>query len=372
MNSNSNGPPRKPRATPAAGAMANVAAFMQRMHIECTPANFELLFAVVSGQNEGLRTEFGKLDRNIRQQDLDVLIRKHIPHHVEDDIAADSVDTVGDELHKFLDLVKSESSSLEKFDKVLKQQSQSLANPQNLSPEKLKSTISNISAATEQKMVEGKKISEAVNEQVKRLDVVAADLNNYKTQKFVDPLTGLPNRRAFNKEILSIYQGERPRECSVVMIDIDGYHRVKENLGTLIADKFIVHVATILKNYPSKSDYLARASDTKFAIIFDAVSEDTVKNLSNKFRQAIATTPLLNATNGQPIGKVTVSTGICGSKSATGTADILAKSEATLEQSKANKGNQVTLFAEQRKAESQSLERNAWSLYEQDSNPAQH
>jgi diguanylate cyclase len=370
MNSNSNGPPRKPRATPAAGAMANVAAFMQRMHIECTPANFELLFAVVSGQNENLRIEFGKLDRNIRQQDLDVLIRKHIPHHVEDDIAAESVDTVGDELHKFLDLVKSESTSLEKFDKVLKQQSEGLSNPKNLSPEGLKSTISSISAATEQKMAEGKKISEAVDEQVKRLDIVAADLNNYKTQKFIDPLTGLPNRRAFNKEILSVYQGERPRQCSVVMIDIDAHHKVKENLGTLIADKFIVHVATILKNYPSKNDYLARASDTKFAIIFDGVSEETVKSLSNKFRQTISKTPLLNATNGQPIGNITISVGICSSSSASGTGDILAKTEATLEQSKAKKGNIVTLFNEQRKTESQSLERNAWSLYEQESSPS--
>ena len=78
--------------------MAKVAAFMQRMDIECTPANFELLFAVVSGQNEELRAEFGQLNRNIRQHDLDILIRRHIPHHVEDDVASESIETVGDEL----------------------------------------------------------------------------------------------------------------------------------------------------------------------------------------------------------------------------------------------------------------------------------
>ena len=353
--------PQIPTTNTASNAMAKVAAFMQRMDIECTPANFELLFAVVSGQNEELRAEFGQLNRNIRQHDLDILIRKHIPHHVEDDVASESIDTVGDELTKFMDLVKSESSSLERFDKVLKQQTQTLADPANVSPEKLKSTISNISAATEQKMEEGRKIKEAVSAQVQRLDKVASELNNFKQQKFTDPLTGLPNRRAFNKEMLTIYANEQPKACTMVMIEIDAFNHVKDNLGPLIADKFIVHVSNIVKESCSAKDYLARASDTQFAFIFDSISEKTVEGLVNRFRQTIANTPLMNATNGKPIGNVTISGGLCGSNTATGTGDILAKTEATLELSK-KKGNQVTLYEERRSGDTD-LERNTWSLY---------
>lgn len=355
--------PHTARATPAASAMAKVAAFMQRMNIECTPANFELLFAVVSGQDEDLRAEFGKLDRNIRQQDLDILIRKHIPHHVEDDIASDSIDTVGDELHKFMDLVKSESSSLEKFDKVLKQQSQDLSDPNNVTPEKLKSTISNISAATEQKIEAGRKIQAAVSAQVGRLDVVAADLNSFKQQKFMDPLTGLPNRRAFNKEMLSIYADDKPRACAMVIVEIDAISKVKENLGPLIADKFIMHVSKFIQESCTAKDYLARAGDAQFAFIFDAVSEKTVESIVNKLKTLIARTPLLNATNGQPIGNVTISAGVCGSNHASGTGDILAKTEAVLNHSKSKNGNQVTLFEERRNSSGASFERNSWSLY---------
>ena len=353
--------PHTPRTNSAPTAMAKVAAFMQRMNIECTPANFELLFAVVSGQNEELRAEFGQLDRNIRQHDLDILIRKHIPHHVEDDVASESIDTVGDELNKFMELVNSESSSLENFDKVLKQQTQTLADPANVSPEKLRSTISNISSATEQKMEEGRKIKEAVSAQVQRLDKVASELNSFKQQKFTDPLTGLPNRRAFNKEMLAIYANEQPKACTMVMIEIDAFAHVKDNLGPLIADKFVVHVSNIIKKSCSAKDYLARASDTQFAFIFDSISEKSVESIVNKFRQTIAKTPLMNATNGKPIGNVTISGGICGSNTASGTGDILAKTEAALEISK-KKGNQVTLYEERRSGDT-NLERNAWSLY---------
>ncbi len=69
----------------------------------------------------------------------------------------------------------------------------------------------------------------------------------------------------------------------------------------------------------------------------------------------------MNATNGKPIGNVTISGGICGSNTASGTGDILAKTEAALEISK-KKGNQVTLYEERRSGDT-NLERNAWSLY---------
>ena len=95
---------------------------------------------------------------------------------------------------------------------------------------------------------------------------------------------------------------------------------------------------------------------------FDSISEKTVEGLVNKFRHSIAKTPLMNATNGKPIGNVTISGGVCGSNTASGTGDILAKTEAALELSKKKKGNQVTLY-EERKSGDSSLERNAWSLY---------
>lgn len=355
--------PQRRKTAPAASAMAKINAFMQRMNIECTPANFELLFAVVSGQNDELREEFGKLDRNIRQTDLDVLIKKHIPHHVEDDIASESLDTIGDEIHKFIDLVKSESSSLESFDKVLKEETQSLADPSKVCPEQLRSSISTISAATEKKIEDGKKVTAAVNAQVERLNNVATDLDTFKKQKFLDPLTELPNRRAFNKETLTIYQGERPRECVMVLFEIDSYAAVKTSLGPLISDKYVVHVGQIVKEFCSTNDYIARANENQFACIFDKVADTSVKSIAEKILKKTASSPLINATNGQPIGNVTISAGICASPNASSTGDIMAKTENALSQSLGGNGNKATLFQARRASDGNDLERNNWSLY---------
>jgi diguanylate cyclase len=351
------------RATPTASAMAKIAGFMQRMNIECTPANFELIFAVLSGENDELRQEFSQLSKNITQQDLDPLIRKHISHHMEDDIASESIETVGDELNEFIELVQSESNSLEKFDQVIKQQTQTLADPKNVSPEKLKSTLSTITAATQQKMEEGKKVREAVSAQARRLDGVAQGLSDFKQQKFMDALTGLPNRRAFNKELLTIYKGERARNCSLLVIDIDAHTNIKENLGSLIADKFVVHIGAIIEQVCQDSDFLARSGDTQFSVLFWNINDQTAKSIADKAKAITAKTPLLNASNGQPIGSVTISGGICGSNIATSTGELMSRAEAALSMSKSKNGNQVTVFEERRTGDTD-LERASYSFYE--------
>lgn len=363
MTTSNQGQQQQRRATPTASVMAKIAGFMQRMNIECTPANFELIFAVLSGENDELRGEFGQLSKNITQEDLDPLIRKYIPHHVEDDIASESIETVGDELNEFIELVQSESSSLEKFDKVIKQQTQTLADPSKISPEKLKSTLSTLKAATQQKMEEGKKVREAVSAQARRLDGVAQGLNDFKQQKFVDPLTNLPNRRAFNKELLTIYKGERARDCSLLVIDIDAHANIKENLGPLIADKFVVHVGAIIEQICQGSDFVARSCDTQFAALFWNISDKTAKNLADKVKSITARTPLLNASNGQPIGSVTISGGICGSDVASTTGELMSRAEAALKTSKSKNGNQVTIFEDRRTADTD-LERASYSFYE--------
>lgn len=351
------------RATPTANVMAKIAGFMQRMNIECTPANFELIFAVLSGENDELRQEFSQLSKNITQEDLDPLIRKYIPHHIEDDIASESIETVGDELNDFIELVQSESSSLEKFDKVIKQQTQTLADPSNVSPEELKSTLSTIKAATQQKMEEGKKVREAVSAQARRLDGVAQGLNDFKQQKFMDALTGLPNRRAFNKELLTIYKSERARDCSLLIIDIDAHANIKENLGPLIADKFVVHIGAIVEQVCQGKDFIARSGDTQFAVLFWNINDKSAKGIADKVKTITAKTPLLNASNGQPIGSVTISGGICGSNITSSTGELMSRAETALNTSKSKNGNQVTIFEERRTGDTD-LERASYSFYE--------
>lgn len=347
---------------PSTRAMAKIAGFMQRFGLECTPANFELIHSVMAGENSQLGEEFAQLGRDISQEDLNELIRKYASHHVDEGVAVDSLETVGKELSQFKSIVEKEGSDLAEYERLLKEQTRDLRNSEKVNPDMLKQSIASLSAATQRKIEQGKNIREAVSKQAARLDEVSDTLEQHKMQKLMDPLTGLPNRRAFNKEALTIFKDDHVVDCSMAFVEIDSFAAVRENYGALIADKFVLHVAEVLKDACAGKDYLARSSSHGFAMIFWGIANTTAESIARKFAHNIARAPLLNSSNGQPIGKVTVSTGICQSNQAQTTGDMLTKTEAVLKRAKAKNGGHVAII-DSGPSPDTDLERKDYSLY---------
>jgi diguanylate cyclase (GGDEF)-like protein len=76
-----------------------------------------------------------------------------------------------------------------------------------------------------------------------------------------DPLTGLLNRRAFVRELLSA-----PRDWQLVLIDIDHFKRVNDTLGHVGGDDVLVMIATALQAKSPEGSMVARLGGEEFAI----------------------------------------------------------------------------------------------------------
>jgi diguanylate cyclase (GGDEF)-like protein len=76
-----------------------------------------------------------------------------------------------------------------------------------------------------------------------------------------DPLTGLPNRRAFIRTLL-----EAPLEWQLVLVDIDHFKRINDTLGHVVGDEVLVKLATIVKSYANDRSIVARLGGEEFAI----------------------------------------------------------------------------------------------------------
>jgi GGDEF domain-containing protein len=82
---------------------------------------------------------------------------------------------------------------------------------------------------------------------------------------YTDELTGLPNRRAFERE------RERRPEAVVTVIDLDGFKRVNDDFGHEAGDEILRHVARRLRASLRRGDFLARLGGDEFVILSDAV-----------------------------------------------------------------------------------------------------
>jgi len=107
----------------------------------------------------------------------------------------------------------------------------------------------------EMALVESRKLLTEVNEQLMRLSVT-------------DPLTGLKNRRAFDDrlaiELSSVKRTKKP--STLVLVDIDHFKQVNDELGHLAGDEVLCEVAGLLQNSLRVVDIAARFGGEEFGI----------------------------------------------------------------------------------------------------------
>lgn len=104
-----------------------------------------------------------------------------------------------------------------------------------------------------------------------------------------DPLTGLFNRRHFNK--LAVEELDRAlryaRPLSVIMLDIDFFKRINDTFGHSIGDMVLEKVATIAKNTVRTADIPARYGGEEFVILLPETPMAEAATLAERLRRQI-------------------------------------------------------------------------------------
>ena len=90
----------------------------------------------------------------------------------------------------------------------------------------------------------------------------------------IDPLTGLLNRRGFERERDRVMASARRYGEGGVMIfvDLDGFKLINDTCGHPAGDAVLRHVAQVLQGNVRKSDYVARYGGDEFVILLTRIS----------------------------------------------------------------------------------------------------
>ena len=89
-------------------------------------------------------------------------------------------------------------------------------------------------------------------------------------QALRDPLTGLANRERFRTSLdrALAQRASEGREVAVVLLDLDGFKQVNDNLGHLAGDTLLQQTADRLVASTSRADVVARLGGDEFAVLF--------------------------------------------------------------------------------------------------------
>ncbi|WP_330114710.1 diguanylate cyclase [Pseudomonas sp. JS3066] len=120
--------------------------------------------------------------------------------------------------------------------------------------------------------------------------------NNLEVQRqkaLRDPLTGLPNRAAWNErlEIELARQQRYGGDLLLAVIDIDHFKRINDGFGHLAGDKVLKIIAGELHRRLRKTDFIARFGGEEFAVLLPATPVEGGAQLMECLRLAIEACP---------------------------------------------------------------------------------
>jgi diguanylate cyclase (GGDEF)-like protein len=156
----------------------------------------------------------------------------------------------------------------------------------------------------------------------------------------IDPLTGLPNRRALMERLQSEWARIRRHggRLSFIMADIDHFKRVNDAHGHHIGDKLLQEVAQAIVRQCREVDLPARYGGEEFAIVVPHETESGAVRLAERCRQEIAKAGV--STNGGPV-RVTASFGVADATSAPSPEALIKRADEALYRAKQSGRNAV-------------------------------
>ncbi|WP_049793213.1 putative bifunctional diguanylate cyclase/phosphodiesterase [Conexibacter woesei] len=175
-----------------------------------------------------------------------------------------------------------------------------------------------------------------------------------------DALTGLYNRRAFQRE-LEQRTSEDGRGGAVVVIDLDHFKDINDTLGHAAGDEVIVRVARLLAKRLRKTDVLGRLGGDEFATLLSGVSREEAEAVIAELLRVVREQSVV-VEGGHPIG-LTASAGIAlfeGDTPLSGE-ELLVSADIAMYDAKEAGRDRHAISVETEQRQAQMTERMAWS-----------
>jgi diguanylate cyclase (GGDEF)-like protein/PAS domain S-box-containing protein len=115
---------------------------------------------------------------------------------------------------------------------------------------------------------------------------------------FVDVLTGIPNRRRFEKDLERrlLVASETSKPFTIVTADVDRFKSINDRLGHAAGDEVLRQVARRFREATRMTDTVARLGGDEFVAIISAATEGALSVALDRLRRNIVKPVVLAAT----------------------------------------------------------------------------
>ncbi|MEM5473483.1 GGDEF domain-containing protein [Hoeflea sp. AS60] len=156
-----------------------------------------------------------------------------------------------------------------------------------------------------------------------------------------DPLTGLYNRREFDRRLEAMLSARSSASFGVLQLDLDFFKQVNDRYGHVSGDDALVAVADVIRKNLKDGDCLARLGGEEFGVLLPDVDRNGALATAERIRRVVEAMPLAFASEGF---RLTVSAGLYhGTGGKLSARSLMQAVDRSLYRSKNNGRNQVSV-----------------------------
>ena len=280
--------------------------------IPLTPANFHVWFEYFLGSNLELKTAIDELIASDKAFTQDVNENLYCEY-----LNADKNEIL-QEVHKetqkiFQNIFQASLSTNDlasDYSEKMREYSNKLHGARDLT--QMQDFIEDIINDTNHMADSSRQLNQQLEAATSQIETLSKQLEETEKEVLLDGLTGLNNRKAFDKKIEELCEKADDNEglFSVIMLDIDYFKKFNDQYGHQVGDEVLRIVGSHLKENLKGKDFPSRYGGEEFVVLLADTRLDKATIVADQIRDNISKKGLKIKKTGQSLGTITVSLGV--------------------------------------------------------------
>ena len=281
---------------------------LQQWQLAATPINYAVSYEFINNKNPKLKKlieqhlALGKRLDNFLFEDIyqQVILK-------QTDFRDGIVKEIGELISDTGKANKHSHSSIENFVKTLDVETPALTSTDK---GRVATAVKALQKASRVFKVQQIKVAEQLKQTEEKAKALKVELDTIKKEIYLDPLTGLYNRKALAKHIETWVADDPKKQVSAIVVNIDQLDQVNQHFGGLISDVLLSKIAQKVKSYVGESGLPVRAGNEEFLILLPDVERSIAMEIAEKIRQGVEKLRFVSSKSGVRLPQMTVSLGI--------------------------------------------------------------
>lgn len=297
-----------------ARALAETAlSLMSERHVSPTPENFQLFYAYAAGDNPVASRVLGDLiagRRPLTPQKLTELREQFFVSERLDQTMQSISMEMADTVTSVLTRIEAAERDAVAYGETLSAASGQLGDTKSV--EGLQKLIGGLVAATQTMETRAKDLEFELQRSSREVNELRAKLDDVRKESLTDPLTGIPNRKAFDNDLKdAMHQSRSTGEAlCLLMCDIDHFKMFNDTWGHTTGDQVLRLVAGCLSENVKGRDTAARYGGEEFAVVLRNTKLENAVHLANQIRLYVERKKLVKKSTGDILGTISISIGV--------------------------------------------------------------